>query len=136
MKHPEMLEFARNTAKEAGNILMKHFGNIALIERKSSDVDLLTIADTESEAFILEKIHSLHPDHHIIAEESAVTKGDSNYRWVIDPLDGTTNFVHSLPIFAVSIGLQYQEETILGVVYNPVADKCFWAVKDGALFLQ
>ena len=114
MKHPEMLEFSRNTAKEAGNILMKHFGNIDLIERKSTDIDLLTIADTESETFILEKIHSFYPDHHIIAEESDLTKGNSDYRWVIDPLDGTTNFVHNLPIFAVSMGLQYNRRLFLG----------------------
>ena len=136
MKHPEMLEFARNTAKEAGNILMKHFGHIDLIERKSTDIDLLTIADTESEAFILEKIHSLYPDHHIIAEESDLTEGNSDYKWVIDPLDGTTNFVHNLPIFAISIGLQYNKETILGVVYNPAADKCFYAEKNGGAFLN
>ena len=79
MKHPKMLEFAKNTAKEAGNILMKHFGNIVLVERKSSDIDLLTIADTESESFILEKIHSVYPDHHIIAEESAIVENNSEY---------------------------------------------------------
>ena len=136
MKHFEMFEFAKNTAKEAGNILMKHFGNIELIERKSTDIDLLTIADLETEAFILKKIHSFYPDHHIIAEESDLTKGNSDYRWVIDPLDGTTNFVHNLPIFAVSMGLQYNEETILGVVYNPAADKCFYAEKNNGAFLN
>ena len=136
MKHSEMFKFARNTAKEAGDVLMKHFGNIKLIERKSTDIDLLTIADLETEAFILKKIRSFYPDHHIIAEESDLTKGNSEYRWVIDPLDGTTNFVHNLPIFAVSMGLQYNEETILGVVYNPAADKCFYAEKNGGAFLD
>ena len=129
-------EFAIKTAKEAGNILMKHFGNITSIEHKSTDIDLLTIADTESEAFILKKIHSSFPEHHIIAEESNLTEGRSNYRWIIDPLDGTTNFVHNLPIFAVSMGLQYNKETILGVVYNPAADKCFYAEKNGSAFLN
>ena len=136
MKHSEMFKFAKNTAKEAGDVLMKHFGNIKLIERKSTDIDLLTIADLETEAFILKKIRSFYPDHHIIAEESDLTKGNSEYRWVIDPLDGTTNFVHNLPIFAVSMGLQYNEETILGVVYNPAADKCFYAEKNGGAFLD
>ena len=136
MKNTHFLEFAKKTAKEAGIILMKHYGNIASIKRKSTDIDLLTIADTESEIFILEKIKSTYPDHHIIAEESSITKKNSKYRWVIDPLDGTTNFVHNLPIFAVSIGLQFNEDTILGVVYNPVADRCFFAEKNGGSFLN
>ena len=131
-----MLEFAKLTAKQAGSILIQHFGKISSIESKSTDIDLLTIADTESEAFILENIRSTYPDHHIIAEESKLTEGCSDYRWVIDPLDGTTNFVHNLPIFAVSIGLQYKEKTILGVVYNPAAYKCFWAEKNSGAFLN
>ena len=135
-KSSPFLEFARKTAKEAGDILLKHFGEISYIERKSSDIDLVTVADTESETYILEKISSIYPDHQIIAEESALTKGSSDYRWVIDPLDGTTNFIHNLPIFAVSIGLQFEEETILGVVHNPAADKCFFAEKDRGAFLN
>ena len=115
---------------------MKHFGNITSVERKSTYIDLVTLADRESEAYILEKINSIHPDHQIISEESTITKASSDYRWVIDPLDGTTNFVHSLPIFAVSIGLQHNEKTILGVVYNPIADKCFWAEEGSGAFLN
>ncbi len=136
MNHSGMLDFSIEMAKDAGSILMSHFGKISSVKRKSTDIDLLTIADTESEAFILERIKSVYPDHHIIAEESAIFEGNSDYRWVIDPLDGTTNFVHSLPIFAVSIGLQYQKKTILGVVYNPAAHKCFWAEKNGGSFLN
>ena len=136
MNHSGILGFAIETSKQAGNILMQHFGKISHVERKTTDIDLVTIADTESEALILEKIKTTYPQHHIIAEESDLTKGDSDYKWVIDPLDGTTNFVHSLPIFAVSIGLQYKEETILGVVYNPAAHKCFWAEKDSGAFLN
>ena len=136
MNHTDMLEFAKLTAKQAGSILIQHFGKISSIERKSTDIDLLTIADTDSEAYILDRIKTTYPQHHIIAEESNITEGNSDYRWVIDPLDGTTNFVHSLPIFAVSMGLQYNEETILGVVYNPAADKCFWAEKNSGAFLN
>jgi len=136
MNQTEMLEFAKITAKGAGAILMEHFGKISSYDRKSSHIDLLTIADTQSEAFILKEITKTFPDHHIIAEESATVENNSDYRWVIDPLDGTTNFVHSLPIFAVSIGLQYKDETIVGVVYNPAVDKCFWAEKNGGAFLN
>jgi len=130
------LDFALETTKSAGNILLNHFGKISSFQKKSSDIDLLTKADTESEAFILDQIDTQYPNHHIIAEESPFKKGNSEYRWIIDPLDGTTNFVHNLPIFGVSIGLQYNEETILGVVYNPAANKCFWAEKNGGAFLN
>ena len=136
MTQTEMLNFAIQTAKGAGAILMEHFGSISSYEHKSTAIDLLTIADTKSEAFIVNEIKTTFPDHHIIAEESPAVENNSDYRWVIDPLDGTTNFVHSLPIFAVSIGLQYKKETILGVVYNPAAHKCFWAEKDGGAFLN
>ena len=80
MNHPEMLEFAKATAKEAGNILMQHFGKISTIEKKSTDIDLLTIADIESESFILDRIKTTYPEHHIIAEESDLTAGNSEYR--------------------------------------------------------
>ena len=136
MKHTEMLDFAIKTAKDAGSILMSHFGKISIVERKSTDIDLVTLADTESEAFILERIKAVYPDHHIIAEESSIWEGNSDYRWIIDPLDGTTNFVHSIPIFAVSIGLQYKNQTILGVVYNPVYDQCFHATINEGAFLN
>ena len=136
MTQTKMLHFAIQTAKGAGAILMKHFGNISSYKHKSTPIDLLTIADTKSEAFIVNEIKTTFPDHHIIAEESAAVENNSDYRWVIDPLDGTTNFVHSLPIFAVSIGLQYKGETIVGVVYNPSANKCFFAEKNGGAFLN
>jgi len=136
MNQTEMLEFAKTTAKGAGAILMQHFGMISTVERKSTHIDLVTIADTQSESFILNQIKAAYPLHHIIAEESAIVENNSDYRWVIDPLDGTTNFVHNLPIFAVSIGLQYKEETIVAVVYNPAADKCFWAEKNSRAYLN
>ena len=73
-----MLAFSKETAKDAGSILMSHFGKISSVERKSTDIDLVTLADTESEAFILERIKSVYPDHHIIAEESAIWEGNSD----------------------------------------------------------
>lgn len=127
--------FAVDTAKAAGQILIKHFGNICEPGSKSSYRDLVTKADLEAESYIIKKIKSVYPDHSIVAEESSSALEENNdYRWIIDPLDGTTNFVHNLPIFAVSIALQYKKETIVGVVYNPVYDQCFYAAKGkGAL---
>ena len=136
MNQTELLEFTKTTAKGAGAILMQHFGMISTVKRKSTHIDLVTIADTESESFILNQVNAAYPLHHIIAEESAIVENNSDYRWVIDPLDGTTNFIHNLPIFAVSIGLQYKDETIVAVVYNPAADKCFWAEKNGKAYLN
>ena len=103
MNHPNLIEFAKSTAKEAGNILMEHFGNISSFDHKSTEIDLVTIADTKSEAYIIDRIKATFPEHHIIAEESDITNGNSDYRWVIDPLDGTTNFAAGIPYWAISI---------------------------------
>ena len=129
------LDFTISTAKSAGKILMDYYGNISDINRKST-VDLVTNADLESEIFIIKKIKEFYPLHDIIAEESDVIKQGSNYRWVIDPLDGTTNFVHNFPIFSVSIALQYKSETIIGVVYNPIYNQCFYASKSKGAYLN
>jgi myo-inositol-1(or 4)-monophosphatase len=115
---------------------MSHFGQVSYIDKKSTDIDLVTIADSESENFIIQKIRKNYSQHHIIAEESRPIHGNSDYRWVIDPLDGTTNFVHNIPVFAISIGLQHKNETILGVIYNPAADKCFAAETNGGAYLN
>ena len=136
MDQSSFLVFAINTAKTAGKILLNHFGKISSFKQKSTDIDLVTVADTESESFIIKEIQSTYPTHQIITEESDMKIGTSDYKWVIDPLDGTTNFVHNLPIFAISIGLQYKQETIAAVVYNPVAKKCFWAEKNNGSFLN
>ena len=130
------LEFAKKTAISAGALLLNHFGNISSIETKSTNIDLVTIADLESEKFIVEQINNSFPEHKIFTEEGSSNNNTSEYCWIIDPLDGTTNFVHNLPIFAVAIGLQKNNETILGVVYNPVANKCFWAQKNHGAFLN
>ena len=116
---------------------MKYFGNISSIEKKSTNIDLVTIADKESEAFIIEKIQEKYPDHSILSEEQGALDTDSEFLWIIDPLDGTTNFSHNLPIFAVSIGLVHKNKKIVcGVVYNPAANKCFYAEDGKGSFLN
>ena len=84
---------------------MSYFGNISSLEKKSTNIDLLTKADTESEKLIIKKIQEAFPKHSILSEEKGEFLSDSEYLWIIDPLDGTTNFTHNLPIFSVSIGL-------------------------------
>ena len=121
----EYEHFAKKTAISAGEILMQYFGKLTHVDNKSTDIDLVTQADIESEKKIINAIKSKYSDHDILAEESAFTNLNSDFCWVIDPLDGTTNFVHTLPIYAVSIGLKYKDETIVGAVYNPVYRQCF-----------
>ena len=130
------LKFSIELAKSAGKIQMSYFGKISSLNKKSSSIDLLTIADKKSEIHIINKIKKKYPNHSILSEESGKINNDNEYRWVIDPLDGTTNFVHNLPIFAVSIALQKNNKTICAVVYNPAADKCFYAQKESSAYLN
>ena len=116
---------------------MSYFGNISSLEKKSTNIDLLTKADIDSEKYIINQIRSTYPNHSILSEESGDLSTESEYLWVIDPLDGTTNFTHNLPIFAVSIGLiKKGEKAICPVVYNPAANKCFYATKGSGAFLN
>jgi len=133
----DFLEFAIKIAKEAGHIQMSYFGNISSLEKKSTNIDLVTNADIESEKYIINQIRTTYPNHSILSEEAGNLSTDSEYLWVIDPLDGTTNFAHNLPIFAVSIGLVKKGvKTLCGVVYNPAADKCFYAEESKGAFLD
>ena len=138
MKKPShFLEFSIKISKEAGQIHMKYFGNISSIKNKSTNIDLVTKADIESEKYIINKIKKKFPTHSILAEEIGHINTDSKYLWIIDPLDGTTNYAHNLPIFSVSIGLVEKNiGTICAVVYNPAADKCFFAEKNNGAFLN
>ncbi len=109
---------------------MKRFRRLEGV-RKKGQVDLVTAADLESEAAIVGRIRQAFPDHAVIAEEGDYRQTvPSQYRWVVDPLDGTTNYIHGLPLFAVSIGLQVKNETVVGVVLNPAQGEEFVAVKD------
>ena len=116
---------------EAGRILMKHFRNLETYEKKGEgDIDLVTIADKESEAAVIRAIEQLYPDHAILAEESgAVGEQSKEYLWIIDPLDGTTNFAHGVRNFAVSIGLYRNGKAIAGGVYAPALGEMYLAAR-------
>jgi myo-inositol-1(or 4)-monophosphatase len=123
-----MLNFAIETARDAGRLLLEKFGRgIAVI--KKGDIDLVTEADLASEALIIERIKSHFPKHAILAEESGETliDGDSEWKWIIDPLDGTTNFAHGYPCFCVTIALERNGEVVIGVTYDPTRDELFSA---------
>jgi myo-inositol-1(or 4)-monophosphatase len=118
---------AIEAARRAGAYLREHRDAAPRVHRKSSAVNLVTEIDRGAEALILTALRARFPEHAILAEESGEVAGSAEYRWVIDPLDGTTNFVHGLPIYAVSIGLLVAGRPTLGVVYDPNLDECFVA---------
>jgi myo-inositol-1(or 4)-monophosphatase len=121
------LAVALDAARGAGRLLREEIGGPRRIGHKRSVIDLVTEMDQRSEAFIVERLREAFPDHAVLAEESGATDGRSDYRWVIDPLDGTTNYAHGVPIFAVSVALERAGVVELGVGYDPSRDECFVA---------
>ena len=129
------IEVARQAAKEAGKILNSLFGKGDRI-RKKGEIDLLTEADLQSEKAILDIISRNFPQDSILSEEAGEYNRHPERVWLVDPLDGTTNFAHSFPVFAISIALEAKGERVLGVVYNPCTDEHFEAVKGMGAFLN
>ena len=134
-----MLNFAIQTAREAGRVLAEKFGRALRVSNKG-DIDLVTEADIASERLIVERIRSYHPRHAILTEESgdvvAIGDVDSEYKWVVDPLDGTTNYAHGYPCFCVSIALEHEGRVVVGVVYDPTRDEMFAAERGGGATLN
>jgi myo-inositol-1(or 4)-monophosphatase len=121
-------------ATEAGEIVREGFGKKFSIEYKTNASNLVTEFDKKSEAAIIAFIKKEFPTHAVLAEESGSHKSTSEYLWVIDPIDGTTNFAHGLPIFGVSIGVQKNNETICGVVYDVMNNIIYSSEKGGGSF--
>jgi myo-inositol-1(or 4)-monophosphatase len=121
------LSVALDAARGAGRLLHEELGGTRRVQHKRSVIDLVTEMDQRAETFIVERLLGAFPDHAVLAEEGGATDGRSEYRWLIDPLDGTTNYAHGLPIFAVSIGLERAGVVELGVAYDPSRDECFVA---------
>ena len=137
MELNQIQEIAIGWAREVGKIHLSYFRGTNLgIETKSNIYDVVTRADKQGEAFLLEQIQKFFPDHAVLGEESGAHAGTGDYLWVIDPLDGTNNFSQGLPVFTVSIGLQYKGEAVLGVVYAPYFDELYTAVKGGGAYLN
>jgi len=119
---------AAAAARKAGLLLKRKLGQTRKIEYKGA-VNLVTEMDLLSEKIIGSEIGQHYPNHSLLAEERIMKQGDSPYRWIIDPLDGTTNYAHGYPIFCISIALEEKGELILGVVYDPMRDELFLAEK-------
>jgi myo-inositol-1(or 4)-monophosphatase len=132
-----MINFASEITKDAGKILLEKFGRKINISKKG-EIDLVTEADLASEKFIIEKIKSYYPNHSILAEESgeAVLIGESKWKWIIDPLDGTTNFAHGYPCFCVTLAVEHDGEIVIGVTYDPTRDELFVAEKGSGATLN
>lgn len=130
-----ILENTKTTAKKAGAFIRKERQrfNIKSVEHKSFN-DLVSYVDKEAERIIVDELSLILPEAGFITEEGTETVQKEVYNWIIDPLDGTTNFVHGVPIFSVSIGLIENGQLILGVVYEINMDECFYATAGGGAF--
>jgi myo-inositol-1(or 4)-monophosphatase len=122
-------------ARQAGSILRSGYGKKHTIKHKGA-IDLATEIDQKSESLIINSIQSQFPDHSILAEESGKHIGLEQHQWIIDPLDGTTNYAHDVPIFCVSIAYAKNGEVVLGVIYDPLRDDCFTVEKGKGAYLN
>jgi myo-inositol-1(or 4)-monophosphatase len=129
------LKVAVAAAEAAGRVLRDGFGRQHQIEYKG-EADLVTEADEEAERKIMEVIHEAFPDHGMLTEEGGETQGQGNARWIVDPLDGTTNYAHGLPLFCTSIALEKDNEVVLGVVHDPMANETYAAERGGGATLN
>jgi myo-inositol-1(or 4)-monophosphatase len=133
----EFIGTAFRAAMMAGEHILKNLGRITKedIDIKQAS-DFVTHVDREAEQIILNTIKQNFPDHHFLAEESVREDDRGEYRWIIDPLDGTTNFIHGYPVFSVSIALELHSEVIMGLVYDPLRHEMFTAEKGRGAFLN
>ena len=130
-----ILSFAKENAVNAGKFIRKSINSIQNIEFKG-DVDMVTDVDKKAQELIIGSINKAFPDHDITAEENRDDVTSSYYRWIIDPIDGTTNFVHGYPRYCVSIALEYKGKIIMGVVYDPCLEELFSAFLGEGAYLN
>lgn len=133
----QYFDVATDLAARAGAYLREQVDRVTAVEHKRTDIDLVTECDVASEQLIVDGLRAAFPEHEIFAEEGgAVGGGASRCKWIIDPLDGTTNFAHGLRAFCVSIGLEIDGAPALGVVYDPMADELYTATQGGGAHLN
>jgi len=128
-------DFAINLAREAGNLLRGKFNKPHEIHYKG-EINLVTEADRMSEDLIIAAIHNSFPNHGILSEESPAQNSQAKLRWIIDPLDGTTNYAHGYPVFCVSIAFEVEGVIALGVIYDPMRDDLFVAERGKGAYLN
>jgi len=129
------LNLAVKAAFKAGKVLKKGFDlEKEIIFKRFADP--VTLYDKESEKIIVDQILSNHPDHSILTEENLSRDVNKDYKWIIDPLDGTVNFTHKIPYISISIALEINQQVVLGVVYNPVLDEIYTAIQGAGAFMN
>lgn len=131
----EHSSIAETAARSAGEFLLKRFRNSLRIEKKG-EINLVTDVDRESERIIKGIILGKYPDHQFLAEEGEKAVSDSEFLWMVDPLDGTTNYAHGFPVFCISIALMEKGKINTGCIYNPILDECFIALKGKGAYLN
>ena len=129
------LDAAAGIAREAGGLLTTYFERKVAIEYKGEH-DLVTVADRASEALVIERLSSQFPSHSIVAEEGGGHESGGEFRWYVDPLDGTTNFAHGFPMFNVTLALEQRGELIAGVVFDPLRNEMFCAERGAGAYLN
>lgn len=124
----QYLSIMTNLARKAGRVQLDHLGKVQTIEHKEV-INIVTEVDKECERLIFEGLRQAFPDHDVLGEEGIAKRQESEYRWIVDPLDGTTNYAHQFPFFGVSIALEHKGEILCGVIYDPVRDELFEGAK-------
>ncbi len=127
-----------SAAQKAGRRLVRDFGEVEQLQvSQKGPGDFVTNADKKAEKILFEELQKARPKYGFLMEETGAIEGaDNSNRWIVDPLDGTTNFLHGIPQFAVSVALERDSEVFAGVVYEPVSDQMFWAEKGAGAFLN
>ncbi|OIO81450.1 MAG: inositol monophosphatase [Candidatus Omnitrophica bacterium CG12_big_fil_rev_8_21_14_0_65_43_15] len=138
MRDSIYIKVAKEAAQKAGKYMIKRMGNYGRVSYKSNNtINLVTEVDKKSEEIIIKHIRRSFPEHDFLAEESGASRSKrSGYKWIIDPIDGTTNYAHSLGIFCASIGLEKNGQVIAGVVHDPSRDELFCAEKNKGAYLN
>ncbi|GAE29690.1 inositol monophosphatase family protein [Halalkalibacter hemicellulosilyticus] len=132
----ERFEKIQEWVQIAGEEQVKRMDDELKIEQKSANIDLVTEMDVWTDEFFQENIRTFFPSDAILSEEAGASAGESGYEWVIDPIDGTTNYAHRFPMFAISVAVKYEGETVVGVVHAPKLGESYTALKGKGAYLN
>ena len=125
------------SCRKASKILIRDFGEIEKLQVSvKGPGDFVTVSDKKVEKILIEELQKARPTYSILSEESGEIKNDDSFKWIIDPIDGTTNFLHGIPHFAISVGLEHDKEIICGIIYDPIKDEMFTAEKGNGSYLN
>jgi myo-inositol-1(or 4)-monophosphatase len=131
------LNIMEKACKKASKLLIRDFGEVEKLQvSKKGPGDFVTNSDKRTEKIIINELSLARPDYSFLAEESGATGKSAEFKWIIDPIDGTTNFLHGVPYFAISIGLEKNKEIICGMIFNPITNEMFYAEKGKGAYLN